>query len=166
MTNLNLKKFDMAKIGKGSIVAMIGRRGQGKSYLVKDLLYYKRDVPIGTVISASEGSNRFYSDMMPSLFIHEEFSPEIVSNLVKRQKLVTRKMKQQIAMYGKSNIDPYAFLILDDLMYDAPTWIKDVNIKDIFMNGRHFNLMFLVTMQFSLGVPPAFRSNIDYVFSS
>ena len=73
-------------------------------------------------------------------------------------------MKQQIAMYGKSNIDPYAFLILDDLMYDAPTWIKDVNIKDIFMNGRHFNLMFLVTMQFSLGVPPAFRSNIDYVF--
>ena len=32
-------------------------------------------------------------------------------------------------LYGKSNIDPYAFLILDDLMYDAPTWIKDINIK-------------------------------------
>ena len=41
-------------------------------------------------------------------------------------------MKQQIAMYGKSNIDPYAFLILDDLMYDAPRWIKDLSIKDIF----------------------------------
>ena len=164
MANLNLKKFDMAKIGKGAIVAMIGRRGQGKSFLVKDLLFYKRDMPIGTVISASESSNRFYSDMMPSLFIHEAFSPEIVANLVKRQKIVTKKMKQQMQMYGKSNIDPYAFLILDDLMYDAPTWIKDINIKDIFMNGRHCNLMFLVTMQFSLGIPPAFRSNIDYVF--
>lgn len=162
MASLNLKKFDMSRIGKGSIVALIGKRNTGKSFLVKDLLYYKRDVPIGTVISASEGSNRFYGDMMPSLFIHEEYSPEIIANLVKRQKLVTRKMKQQIAMYGKSNIDPYAFLILDDLMYDAPRWLKDVNIKDIFMNGRHFNLLFLVTMQFSLGIVPAMRTQIDF----
>uniref|UniRef100_A0A6C0HL64 Uncharacterized protein n=1 Tax=viral metagenome TaxID=1070528 RepID=A0A6C0HL64_9ZZZZ len=164
MTNLNLKKFDMSRIGKGSIVAMIGRRGGGKSYLVKDLLYYKRDVPIGTVISASESSNQFYGDMMPSLFIHEQYSPEIIANLVKRQKLVTKKMKQQQAMYGKSNIDPYAFLVLDDLMYDAPTWSKDINIKEIFMNGRHFNLMFLVTMQFSLGLLPAMRTQFDFVF--
>jgi len=164
MTNLNLKKFDISNIGKGAIVAIIGRRGQGKSFLVKDLLYYKRDVPICTVISASESSNRFYGDIMPSLFIHNEYSPEIVANLVKRQKIVTNKMKTQLATYGKSNIDPYASFILDDLMYDAPTWIKDVNIKDIFMNGRHFNMMFLLTMQFSLGIPPAFRTNIDYVF--
>ena len=165
MTSLNLKKFDMSKIGKGAIVAMIGRRGGGKSYLVKDLLYYKRDVPIGTVISASEGSNRFYGgDIMPSLFVHEEYNPEIIANLVKRQKLVTRKMKQQIATYGKSNIDPYAFLIFDDMMYDAPRWVKDVNVKDIFMNGRHFNLMFLITLQFSISIPPSFRSQIDYIF--
>ena len=81
MANLNLKKFDMSKIGNGSIVVMIGKRNTGKSFLVKDLLYYKRDVPIGTVISATEGSNKFYGDLMPSLFIHEEFSPEIVANL-------------------------------------------------------------------------------------
>ena len=164
MANLNLKKFDMAKIGKGSIIAMIGKRNTGKSFLVKDLLYYKRDIPIGTVISASESSNRFYGDMMPSIFIHDEYSPEIISNVVKRQKLVTKKMKQQIAMYGKSNIDPYAFLIMDDMMYDAQRWLKDPNIRDIFMNGRHFNLMFLITMQFSLGIVPAMRTQIDYCF--
>ncbi len=128
MANLNLKKFDMSKIGNGSIVVMIGKRNTGKSFLVKDLLYYKRDVPIGTVISATEGSNRFYGDLMPSLFIHEEFSPEIVANLVKRQKIVVSKMKQQEGMYGRSNIDPFAYLILDDLMYD-PSWIKDTTIK-------------------------------------
>jgi len=163
MANLNLRKFDMSKIGNGSIVVMIGKRNTGKSFLVKDLLYYKRDVPIGTVISATEGSNRFYGDLMPSLFIHEEFSPEIVSNLVKRQKIVVSKMKQQEKMYGKSNIDPHAYLILDDLMYD-PSWIRDITIKQIFMNGRHFKLLFLITMQFSLGIPPALRGNVDYVF--
>ena len=164
MANLNLKKFDMTKIGNGSIIILVGKRNTGKSFLVQDLLYYKRDIPIGTVISATENSNRFYGDMMPSLFIHDEFSPEIVANLVKRQKIVVNKMKQQEALYGKSNIDPYAFLILDDLMYDAPAWIKDITIKQIFMNGRHFKLLFLITMQFSLGIPPALRSNVDYVF--
>ena len=164
MANLNLRKFDMSSIPKGSIVALIGKRNTGKSFLVRDLLYYKRDIPIGTVISSTESSNRFYGDMMPSLFIHEDYSPEIIANLVKRQKLVTKKMKQQIAMYGKSNIDPYAFLIMDDMMYNANVWLKDPSIRDIFMNGRHFNLMFLMTMQFSLGVTPAMRTQIDYIF--
>lgn len=164
MTNLNLKKFDMSKIPKGSIIAMIGKRNTGKSFLVKDLLYYKRDIPIGTVISASESSNRFYGDMMPSLFIHEDYSPEIVANLVKRQKLVTKKMKQQQSGYGKSNIDPFGLLILDDMMFSANVWLKDTNIKEIFMNGRHFNLLFLVTMQFSLGIQTALRGQIDYIF--
>ena len=143
MTSLNLKKFDMASIPKGSICLMIGKRNTGKSYLVRDFLYYKRDIPIGTVISASENSNNFYSSMMPSLFTHNAYSPEIIGNLVKRQELVTKKMKQQIAMYGKSNIDPNGFLVLDDLMFDCNTWIKDPNIKKIFMNGRHFNLYYL-----------------------
>ena len=136
---LELKKFDMKSISfkpnenKGPVVVLIGKRDTGKSFLVRDLLYYQQEIPIGTVISATEGSNRFYGDLMPSLFIHEEFSPEIVGNLVKRQKIVVSKMKQQEAMYGKSNIDPYAYLILDDLMYDAPTWIKDTTIKQIFI---------------------------------
>ena len=32
------------------------------------------------------------------------------------------------------------------------------------MNGRHFNLMFLITLQFSISIPPSFRSQIDYIF--
>jgi hypothetical protein len=163
MTSLNLKKFDISSIRKDATIVVIGKRASGKSFFVRDLLYHKRDMPIGTVISASESSNRFYGDMCPSLFIHDEYSHEVLANLLKRQKLVTKKMKQQVAMYGKSNIDPYAFLILDDLMYDSQRWIKDISVRDIFMNGRHFNLMFLITMQFPLGIPPAFRTNVDLI---
>ena len=32
------------------------------------------------------------------------------------------------------------------------------------MNGRHYKLMFILTMQFALGIPPNLRTNIDYVF--
>ena len=32
------------------------------------------------------------------------------------------------------------------------------------MNGRHYKILFLITMQFALGIPPNLRGNIDYVF--
>jgi hypothetical protein len=163
MASLNLKKFDPSKIKKGSVVVLIGKRETGKSFLVKDLLYYKRDIPVGTVISATESANCFYGDMMPGLFIHDEFKPEIVNSLVKRQAMVVKKMKHEEAQYGKSNIDPWAFLILDDLMYDT-SWLKDKTIRMLFMNGRHYKILYLITQQYCLGLPPALRTNVDYVF--
>lgn len=165
MSNLNLKKFDMSSIKKGSIIVFVAKRNTGKSFLVKDCLYYKRDIPIGTVISATESCNRFYGgDLMPSLFIHDEYRPEIVANLVKRQEVVTKKYEHQMQLYGKSNIDPHAFLVLDDMMFEANVWLKDINIKKIFMNGRHFKLTFLLTMQYSLGLSKSMRAQVDYCF--
>jgi hypothetical protein len=32
------------------------------------------------------------------------------------------------------------------------------------MNGRHWKIMMIITMQYPLGVPPTLRTNIDYVF--
>ena len=57
--NLELGKFDMKQISfkpnenKGPVVVLIGRRDTGKSFLVRDLLYYHQDIPIGTVISGT-----------------------------------------------------------------------------------------------------------------
>lgn len=31
-------------------------------------------------------------------------------------------------------------------------------------NGRHYHITFILTMQYSLGITPAMRSNFDYVF--
>ena len=163
MTSLNLKKFDMSKISKGSVCVMIGKRNTGKSFLTKDLLYYKKDIPIGTVISGTEGANQFYSKIVPPLFIHEEYSPEIIANSLKRQKIVVSRMREQENQYGKSNIDPFAFIILDDCLYDS-SWTKDTNMRSLFMNGRHYKVLLIITSQYSLGIPPNLRCNIDYVF--
>jgi hypothetical protein len=32
------------------------------------------------------------------------------------------------------------------------------------MNGRHWKVMLIITMQYPLGIPPNLRTNIDYVF--
>ena len=64
--NLELKKFNMKYIkfdnkkSSGPVIVLIGRRDTGKSFLVRDLLYYHQDIPIGTVISGTEAGNGFY----------------------------------------------------------------------------------------------------------
>ena len=160
---LELRKFDISMVPADSVIVFIGKRRTGKSFLVKDLLYYHRDIPIGSLISATESANAFYSKIIPSLFIHDEYTGGIVENFLKRQKIIIKKINKEIEKHGRSNIDPRAFLILDDCLYDN-TWIKDKNVRSIFMNGRHYKIMFMITMQYPLGIPPNLRTNIDYVF--
>jgi hypothetical protein len=166
---LELKKFNMRDISfkpdenKGPVVVLIGRRDTGKSYLVRDLLFYHQDIPIGTVISGTEAGNGFYSTHVPKLFIHDEYNTAIIENILKRQKTVMKQVKKEMENYKRSNIDPRTFVILDDCLYDA-TWTKDKMMRLLFMNGRHWKVMLIITMQYPLGIPPNLRTNIDYVF--
>jgi hypothetical protein len=166
---LELKKFDMKNISfkpnesKGPVVVLIGRRDTGKSFLVRDLLYYHQDIPIGTVISGTEEGNGFYGKLVPKLFIHNEYNTAIIENILKRQRSVLKQIKKEMDTFRRSTIDPRTFVILDDCLYDA-TWSKDKMMRLLFMNGRHWKVMLIITMQYPLGVPPALRTNIDYVF--
>jgi len=166
---LELKKFDMKSISfkpnenKGPVVVLIGKRDTGKSFLVRDLLYYQQEIPIGTVISGTEEGNGFYGKMVPKLFVHNEYNTAIIENILKRQRTVLKQIKKEMETYKRSNIDPRAFVILDDCLYDN-TWARDKMMRLLFMNGRHWKVMLVITMQYPLGIPPTLRTNIDYVF--
>ncbi len=108
---LELKKFDMRHINfkrdenKGPVIVLIGRRDTGKSYLVRDLLFYQQDVPIGTVISGTEAGNSFYSEHVPKLFIHDEYNSSIIENILKRQKQCMKQIQCELQTYKKCNIE-------------------------------------------------------------
>jgi hypothetical protein len=167
--SLELKKFDMKSISfksnesKGPVIVLIGKRDTGKSFLVRDLLYYQQDIPIGTVISGTEEGNGFYGKMVPRLFIHNEYNTAIIENILKRQRTVLKQIKKEMESYKRTTIDPRAFVILDDCLYDN-TWSRDKMMRLLFMNGRHWKIMLVITMQYPLGIPPTLRTNIDYVF--
>jgi len=166
---LELKKFDMKNISfkpnenKGPVIVLIGKRDTGKSFLVRDLLYYQQEIPIGTVISGTEEGNGFYGKMVPKLFVHNEYNTAIIENILKRQRTVLKQIKKEMDTYKRSTIDPRAFVILDDCLYDN-TWARDKMMRLLFMNGRHWKIMLVITMQYPLGIPPTLRTNIDYVF--
>ena len=167
--SLELRKFDMKNISfrpdesKGPVIVLIGRRDTGKSFLVRDLLYYQQSIPIGTVISGTEEGNGFYSSHVPKMFIHGEYNTAIIENVLKRQRQVLKQMKKDEESRRRSTIDPRTFLILDDCLYDS-SWSRDKMMRLLFMNGRHWKIMLVITMQYPLGIPPNLRTNIDYVF--
>ena len=161
--SLRLRKFNINDIKDDKVVVLIGKRETGKSFLCRDILYHHQNIPVGTVISGTEVANSFYGKLLPSLFIYEEYAAPIIEKVLKRQKMCIQQIKKDLERIGKSSLDPRAFLILDDCLYDQ-SWVRDPNVRSLFMNGRHFKILFMLTMQFALGIPPNLRTNIDYVF--
>ena len=109
--SLELRKFSMSSISfkpneaKGPVVVLVGRRDTGKTFLVKDLLFYHQDIPIGVVISGTEEGNGFYGKLVPKLFIHNEYNSAIIENILKRQKSVLKQIKKEMEAFKKSTID-------------------------------------------------------------
>lgn len=157
MPQLRLKRFDMSTIKTDAVVVILGKRRTGKSFLTRDLLSHISDVPAGVVISGTEASNGFFGAIFPPVFIYDGYSPKIIENLVRRQKAAVARSKKD------RSIDPRCLLVMDDCLYDK-TWVNDENMRQIFMNGRHLGIGLIITSQYPLGIPPNFRSNIDYVF--
>ena len=161
--NLQIKKFDMTKVADRSVIAFIGKRKSGKSTCLKELLYYRKHIPVCTVISPTEEFNRFFGDIIPSIFIYNDLKLEIVANAIARQKKVKARKIMEEKQYGYSNINPQAMLILDDCLYDN-SWSYWKEIREIFMNGRHIDMTFIYTAQTATNLLPALRQQLDYVF--
>jgi len=171
--NFTIQKFQIETIRdrceidsrKSPMIVVIGKKDTGKSFLVRDILYNTQPCfPIGTVISGTEVANEFFQHMVPSKLIHDKYKPEIVMNMIKRQlSMKTHRNKDKHGRGEVSAVDPRAFLILDDCLYDA-SWIKEESTRYVFMNGRHIDLMTIITMQYPLGITPNLRTNVDFVF--
>lgn len=149
----NIRKFPMHKMPKNSIIVTIGKRNTGKSFLIKDILYHVRDIPLGSVISHTDKLTNYYSKFIPGMFIYDRYESKIIEKIFKRQ-------QRALAENWK---DPHIFLLLDDCLADK-TWVRDEALKEVFFNGRHYQILFLLSMQSPMGLTPNLRSNIDYTF--
>lgn len=161
---LNLEEFKISSLKDNTVIVIIGRRGSGKSVLTREILWHKKHLPIGTVISPTEEASPFFSEFIPKIFIHSKYTHELGVSVMARQLLVTKKARKEIKKNKTTDINPMAFLVMDDCLATAKSWNKDDAILQIFMNGRHYKLTYILTMQHALGIPPALRTNLDYVF--
>lgn len=155
-------EFKVEKMVENPAIVMVARRGSGKSWVTRDIIYNYRHIPGGIVIAPTDRMNSFYKYFFPDLYIHYEIKPDLLKKVLKRQSEMIEKAKEK-KKQGKK-IDPKGILIMDDCLADKKTWAKDQSISEILMNGRHYQLMYILTMQTPLGIAPDLRLNFDYVF--
>lgn len=161
-SGLPIEEFKLESMVLNPSICMIAKRGSGKSWVCRSILKHYKHLPCGLIISPTDEMNSFYGNFFPDLYIHYEYKSEILINLFNRQKDIIKKCKYYFEKQKK--VDPRSFLLMDDCMAEGNVWKKDKQILQIFYNGRHYGIMFILTMQEPLGIPPSLRSNIDYVF--
>ena len=163
---LGLKLFQMDKLVPDPAIAMVAKRGSGKSWVIRDVLRVNQSIPSGIVISPTDKMSSFYKDFVPDIFIYYDQETEplrtILTKLLEHQ--VQKIEKQKTKLLQGKKIDPRAFLVMDDCLASKSKWLKEQTIREIFQNGRHYKLLYILAMQFPLGIPPELRSNFDYVF--
>ena len=156
------REFDMSEIPKGKKLLFIGMSNSGKTVLVKDYLYHNQNTfPIGIVINPTEDVNHTFSAHIPRMMIFDEYDSDILINLVNRQKELIKNKKDNP---NYANVNTNTVCIMDDCLSDSKIWKKDKIITKIFYEARHYDLTFIMTLQYAMGLPPNLRSNTDYVF--
>ena len=128
-------------------------RNTGKTTLITSLLYEKSHIfPIGQVMSGTEDSNGHYGKIFPSTFVFNALDKNKIEDFIKRQKIA----KQHLP-------NPWAILLLDDCT-DDPKIFSDPMFQGIFKNGRHWKMLFVLSLQYGLDIKPVIRTNVDGTF--
>ena len=151
---IKIKKFDATAIKKDAVVLLIGKRGSGKTTLMKDIMFNMKDkLDFGVAMSPTEETTASLSSFLPPSCIYNSFSSTALDTMLEHQ-------RKQIKKGSKKNI----FLLLDDCMYDKKI-MAGTNTRELFMNGRHRKIFFMNSVQYMMDMPAALRSQVDYVFA-
>lgn len=161
-TNLPIREFKLENMVPYATICMIAKRASGKSWIVRAILDYNSDIPGGIIISPTDKKSSFFGKFFPGLYIHYSYSSQLIGQIFHRQEEILEKRKKYYKL--KKKIDPRTYIIMDDCLSSKGTWLKDPMILELFFNGRHSKILYILTMQFPLGISPDLRANFDYIF--
>jgi hypothetical protein len=161
-SKIPIQQFELSTMVEHPSIVMIAKRGSGKSWVTRAVLKHFNDIPAGLIIAPTDRMNCFYGDFFPDTYIHYDYKSEIIEKLLFRQEQMIDK-KKEYKKKGK-RIDARGFIVMDDCLSKKGAWAKDQPILELLFNGRHYELMYILTMQYPLGITPELRGNFDYIF--
>lgn len=135
-------------LADGSIV-----HNTGKTTLITSLLYEKSSIfPIGLVMSGTEDSNGHYRRIFPSSFVYNSLREKKIEDFITRQKVAKMHVP-----------NPWSILLLDDCT-DDPKILNKPLFQGLYKNGRHWKMLYILSLQYCMDVKPVVRTNIDGTF--
>lgn len=150
-----IRKFDTSTMKPDAVVFVIGKRGTGKSTLIRDIIYHnKHKFNAAMGMSPTEVMTHDLARFIPPSCLYDSFSETALQRLLNHQRRIGNKKDMRSVC-----------LIMDDCAYDRAVF-KKKPFRETIMNGRHSKLFVINAVQYMLDVPPDTRCNIDYVFAT
>ena len=152
-TQLALRRFDFSKTDDRRVFLLVSKRNSGKSQLTADILFHKKHVPVGILMSSTEEATGFFKGVagIPDAYIYNEWNPDVIDTIISKQKKLSKAGKMR-----------NCFIVLDDLAFDKSLF-NSRQMRELMFNGRHYGILLIITAQFLGDLPTYFRSNVDYV---
>jgi hypothetical protein len=160
-TVLNIRELDLnsippftAKDNSGTKIVVIGKAGVGKSTVIQALLASKAHLaPVIQVFNGTEESNGSYSSKCPGVFVYDKLDLNAMIQFKNRQTIAGKHIPE----------NPWAIQVIDDCT-DDPKQLRHPIFQAYYKNGRHWHMIHILSLQYSLDIMPNIRSNIDYTF--
>lgn len=150
---IHIRQWDPTTVKDGRIICLCGRRGTGKSQVMKSLMFHLRNrLDFGVAMTPTEDSMDMFREHIPDSWIFPEYSQLKLDQMLRIQRRCQREKRTT----------KHLFVFMDDCMYDKKV-LKSKTMRDLFMNGRHLKLTFCFAVQYLMDMGPDLRSQVDYV---
>lgn len=157
MSKLKIRKWDPQTIKPASTTLLVGRRGTGKSTILRDLAWQfaqRQCIDLVVGMSPTEESSESLGSFIPRTLIYNEYREDVLQKLMDSQRRAWRR-----------GHGPNVLLFLDDCGFDKSVF-KSKIVRELFLNGRHRRIGLVFALQYCLDIPPDIRSNIDIVIAA
>jgi len=141
---------------KDSVVLFVGKRGCGKSVLLKSLLKKHAHEFNKIIAICPTDFNGGYQELIGENNTIQEFNDEYL------KQIIDKMAKKNTGKVQKDKDFVRLLLILDDCVSDINPK-KCPNLKKIIIAGRHYGISLLFTTQYIKEIPPVVRNNADYL---
>jgi hypothetical protein len=155
---IDIKSFDTRLLNyhQNRIIIVLGTN---TSNITKDLLYNIKEIPVGVCITNSND----YDKHIPYKFIYNEYSPQILDNILKRQRIIVKNVMDNLKVMNIN--DSQLFILIDNkCISNLSSFSTDKNMRELFLNGRHYHIRYILSSDYPLLLTPMLRCNIDLIF--
>ncbi|AVK76483.1 hypothetical protein pneo_cds_876 [Pandoravirus neocaledonia] len=153
-TTTELRKFKIGALKTGQTNMVVGKRGIGKTTLLRHLLTAggnRWDFVVG--MTPTSESYDALVDMFPESCVHSDFDTEVIKRLI-----------ETLRALNDASIRPRVLLVLDDCVFDNRIYQSEP-MRDLYKYARSLNIEFYNVVQYVMDVPKAMRSQVDRVFA-
>jgi len=159
--DFEVKKFDIEKLiyKKNPTILIMGKRGSGKTTLVKDIIHKNihKYINNDNIIFASTGRGDNFGEykidnIMKNNIIQTEYNEDILKEYLNKKMIDI-----------KENIRENTYVIFDDVIYSNKVVKTDKFLQDLQLNNRHYLITSIFTQQYPIKFPIEFQMNFDYI---